>query len=90
MERKCLPRVDPRKGLLLRFVDDFLLITREPEVAKEFLTTLERGVPEYNCRINTGKTSTNFDILPDGSPRVNKSTLSSYNESILHVFFHFS
>ena len=73
MERKYLPRVDPRKGLLLRFVDDFLLITREPKVAKEFLTTLERGVPEYNCHINARKTSTNFDILPDGSPRVNRS-----------------
>jgi hypothetical protein len=73
MERKCLPRVDPCKGLLLRFVDDFLLITREPEVAKKFLTTLEQGVPAYNCRINAAKTSTNFDILPDGSPRVNKS-----------------
>ena len=73
MEKKCLPRIDPRKGLLLRFIDDFLLITREPEVAKEFLTTLEQGVPEYNCRINVGKTSTNFDRLPDGSLRVTKS-----------------
>ena len=73
MERKCLPRVNPRKGLLLRFVDDFLLITREPEVAKEFLTTLEQGVPEYNCHINVDKTSKNFDVLPDGSLRVNKS-----------------
>lgn len=73
MEKKCLPRVDPRTGLLLRFIDDFLLITREPEVAKEFLATLEQGVPEYNCHINAGKTATNFDQLPDGSLKVNKS-----------------
>ena len=73
MEKNCLPRVNPRKGLLLRFVDDFLLITREPEVAREFLTTLEHGVPEYNCHINVGKTSTNFDVLPDGNLRVKES-----------------
>ena len=73
MERNCLPRVNPCKGLLLRFVDDFLLITREPEVAKEFLTTLEQGVPEYNCHINVDKTSTNFDVLPDGNLRVKES-----------------
>ena len=73
MEKNHLPKVDPRKGLLLRFVDDFLLITREPDVAREFLTTLEHGVPEYNCHINVEKTSTNLDVLSDGSLTVKKS-----------------
>ena len=67
MERKRLPKVDPQKGLLLRFIDDFLLITREPEVAKSFLSTLQEGVAEYNCHVSPAKTSTNFDVLSDGS-----------------------
>ena len=67
LEKKCLPIINPRTGLLLRYVDDFLLITREPEAAKEFLTTLQRGIPEYNCHVNVDKTATNFEVLPDGS-----------------------
>ena len=66
MERERLPKVDPSSGLLLRYTDDFLLITREAEVAKAFLTVMERGVPEYNCHINRDKTGRNFEILPNG------------------------
>ena len=73
MEKKCLPKVNPRKGLLLRYVDDFLLITREPKVAREFLTTLQQGIPEYNCHINVDKTVTNFEILPDGRLQLQQS-----------------
>ena len=29
--------------LLMRFVDDFLLITREPEIARQFLTAVTEG-----------------------------------------------
>ncbi|XP_064401620.1 telomerase reverse transcriptase-like isoform X2 [Halichondria panicea] len=66
MEQNCvLPTVDPSKGLLMRYVDDFLLITREVGVAREFLTTMQRGVAEYNCTINPAKTVTNFKLGKD-------------------------
>lgn len=60
-------------GLLLRYVDDFLLITRESEVAKQFLNVLQRGIPEYNCHFNEDKTATNFKVLPDGSVKLDDS-----------------
>ncbi len=50
----------------MRYVDDFLLITREVGLAREFLTTMQRGVPEYNCTINPTKTVTNFKLGKDG------------------------
>ncbi len=49
----------------MRYVDDFLLITREVGVAREFLTTMQRGVAEYNCTINPAKTVTNFKLGED-------------------------
>ena len=70
LEKQCLPRIDPKTGLLLRYVDDFLLITKESEVAKQFLSTLQRGIPEYNCRVNEEKTTTNFEVLSDGSVKL--------------------
>lgn len=78
MERKCLPKVEPSKGLLLRYVDDFLLMTREPEIAKTFLATLQQGIPEYNCHISLDKTATNFDVLQDGSLKLNTESIYYY------------
>lgn len=46
----------------MRYVDDFLLITREVGVAREFLTTMQGGVASYNCSINPTKTVTNFTL----------------------------
>ena len=50
----------------MRYVDDFLLITREVGVARQFLDTMQRGVAEYNCKINPAKTVTNFRVREDG------------------------
>ena len=66
LEKDCLPTMGPYDGLLLRFVDDFLLITRNQSLAKEFYTIMSRGIPEYNCFINAKKTVLNFEIDQDG------------------------
>ena len=74
MERECLPKVDPNTGLLLRYTDDFLLITRDTEVAKTFLAVMERGVPEYNCCINADKSGRNFEIHPSGDLELKRTS----------------
>uniref|UniRef100_A0A2K5V6I8 Telomerase reverse transcriptase n=1 Tax=Macaca fascicularis TaxID=9541 RepID=A0A2K5V6I8_MACFA len=51
-----------RDGLLLRLVDDFLLVTPHLTHAKAFLRTLVRGVPEYGCVVNLRKTVVNFPV----------------------------
>ena len=54
-------------SLLLRWVDDFLLITPRKRLAVEFLNTMHAGIPEYGCRINQNKTLINFDaVAPNG------------------------
>ncbi|XP_026645852.1 telomerase reverse transcriptase-like [Microtus ochrogaster] len=69
MENKLLAEVQqvnafflPLQGLLLRFVDDFLLVTPHLVQAKAFLGALVHGIPEYGCRINLQKTMVNFPM----------------------------
>ncbi|XP_029796960.1 telomerase reverse transcriptase isoform X2 [Suricata suricatta] len=68
MESRLFPGIQ-QDGLLLRLVDDFLLVTPHLAQAKAFLRTLVRGVPEYGCTANLQKTAVNFpvDISTPGS-----------------------
>ncbi|XP_022437032.1 telomerase reverse transcriptase isoform X3 [Delphinapterus leucas] len=52
--------------VLLRFVDDFLLVTPHLPRAKAFLRTLVHGVPEYGCLANLQKTVVNFPVEDSG------------------------
>ncbi|XP_049717117.1 telomerase reverse transcriptase [Elephas maximus indicus] len=61
MENKLFSGIQ-EDGLLLRLVDDFLLVTPHLTQAKAFLSTLVRGVPEYGCMINLRKTVVNFPV----------------------------
>ncbi|KAJ1902533.1 Telomerase reverse transcriptase, partial [Coemansia sp. IMI 209127] len=54
--------IDPEKTIILRIVDDFLLISTEEAQAAAFLDVMYRGLPDYGCEINKGKTLANFDI----------------------------
>lgn len=49
-------------NLLLRLVDDFLLITTDRQLAKEFLQTMHDGLPAYGVTVNPAKTLVNFEI----------------------------
>ncbi|KAM9253402.1 telomerase reverse transcriptase [Dugong dugon] len=61
MENKLFSGIQ-QDGLLLRLVDDFLLVTPHLTQAKAFLRTLVRGIPEYGCVINLRKTVVNFPV----------------------------
>ncbi|XP_038179973.1 telomerase reverse transcriptase isoform X2 [Arvicola amphibius] len=61
MENKLFAEVQ-QDGLLLRFVDDFLLVTPHLVQAKAFLRALVHGIPEYGCTINLQKTMVNFPM----------------------------
>ncbi|KAG8701954.1 hypothetical protein FRC08_003804 [Ceratobasidium sp. 394] len=47
-------------NVLLRFVDDYLLITTDVRVARKFLKIMHKGHPEYGCEVAEEKTLTNF------------------------------
>lgn len=48
--------------LLLRLVDDFLLITTDRQLAKQFLQIMHDGLPDYGVTVNPAKTLVNFEV----------------------------
>ncbi|KAI8510175.1 hypothetical protein Bbelb_126030 [Branchiostoma belcheri] len=61
MERRHLQGMDT-DGLLLRLVDDFLLVTPHLNRATAFLYTMLDGIPEYGCSAHPDKVMTNFPV----------------------------
>ncbi|KAK8055527.1 hypothetical protein PG993_000754 [Apiospora rasikravindrae] len=70
LEMHVLKFLDSNDCLLLRLIDDFLLITTDRRKAARFVETMHRGVPEYGVQVNPAKTLVNFDL------EVNQATVS--------------
>ena len=47
--------------LLVRIVDDFLLVSTRKDTCVQFLRKMHEGIPQLGVRINQAKTMTNFD-----------------------------
>lgn len=68
LERTALKFVNGEGSLLLRLIDDFLVITTDRNVAENFMYTMHAGLPEYGVQVKADKSRANFDIKIDGSP----------------------
>ena len=66
LEMQHLQFVHNDGTLLLRLIDDFLLITTEPVHAKQFLQVMHDGLPEYGVQVNPDKTLANFEATING------------------------
>ncbi|KFY15261.1 hypothetical protein V491_05723 [Pseudogymnoascus sp. VKM F-3775] len=66
LETKHLSFLSPESSLLLRLIDDFLLITMDPEHARRFIQTMHDGLPEYGVSVNPEKTLVNFETCING------------------------
>ncbi|XP_051871692.1 telomerase reverse transcriptase [Pristis pectinata] len=64
MENKLFSGIQ-EDGLMMRLIDDFLLVTPHLLLAKKFLRTLAAGIPEYGCFISPHKTVVNFPVDED-------------------------
>lgn len=80
LERDVLGFLDREKALLLRLIDDFLLITTDAALAKKFLQVMMNGQPEYGITVNASKSLVNFEAAVNGTkvPRLVGSTLFPY------------
>lgn len=58
--------------LLLRLLDDFLLITVNRQHAERFLRVMHRGHADYGVQIQPAKSMTNFDVTTDDGMRIPK------------------
>ncbi|EDP48298.1 Telomerase reverse transcriptase [Aspergillus fumigatus] len=85
MERESLSFLDPSEAVLLRLVDDFLLITINSNLAMRFLQVMLKGQPKYGISINPAKSLVNFSAMVDGVqiPRLEGSHLFPYCGSLI-------
>ncbi|KAI9697650.1 MAG: hypothetical protein M1836_004600 [Candelina mexicana] len=72
LEQQRLDFLDPQRSILLRLIDDFLLITVDRTQARRFLQVMHEGNPAYGVSVNTKKSLTNFEVTVNGVkvPRV--------------------
>lgn len=68
LEARHLRFLDEPDCLLLRLIDDFLLITLDKSKAVRFVNTMHLGLPEYGVQVNPKKTLVNFDMSFAGAP----------------------
>jgi telomerase reverse transcriptase len=80
LERKVLGFLDSEECLLLRLIDDFLLITAAPDLARQFAQVMMDRQPAYGISINPSKSLVNFEMTVNGvkMPRLLGSTLFPY------------
>ncbi|THZ83173.1 hypothetical protein D6C84_05168 [Aureobasidium pullulans] len=66
LESKSLAFLQDDESLLLRLIDDFLLISTNRDTATRFVQVMHRGLPEYGLRVKEDKSKVNFDVQVDG------------------------
>lgn len=66
LEREVLTFANDGHSILLRLIDDFLVISTKQQVAERFMRTMHRGVPEFGVEIKAEKSRANFDVEVDG------------------------
>lgn len=67
LENKQLHFLQAEDCLLLRLIDDFLLITTNKSKASRFVAVMQQGMPEFGVTVGPGKTLVNFELAVDGA-----------------------
>ena len=70
LERDVLDFTLGKDCLLLRLLDDFLLITITEEHAKQFVHVMHKGHPEYGVVVQPAKSLVNFDVALANGQRI--------------------
>ena len=66
-EQECLGFLNGGQSLLLRLIDDFLLITTDKNAGVRFFRTMTDGNSKYGVIVNPRKSVTNFDLFVQGT-----------------------
>ena len=66
-ENEMLPFTASDDTMLVRLIDDFLLITLDRSIATRFLEVMHRGNSKYGAFVNPDKTLVNFETSVGGT-----------------------
>lgn len=78
LEHEVLNFVNDGRSILLRLIDDFLVISTERHTAERFVQTMHAGIPEFGVNIKASKSRTNFDIQVSDGTKIEKSVGSEF------------
>ncbi|OQO07688.1 hypothetical protein B0A48_07385 [Cryoendolithus antarcticus] len=80
LEQRCLGFIRDGQSLLLRLIDDFLVITTDRDVAQRFMQVMHGGLPEFGVQVKAEKSRANFNITIAGEeiPQMPMSSDFSY------------
>lgn len=80
LERECFGFLQKDESLLLRLIDDFLLITTNQGHAQQFLQIMHDGVERYGVEVNPAKSLANFKTSINGTqvPQLHGRTAFPY------------
>ena len=67
LENEHLTFLKSKESILLRLIDDFLLITTNQNHAEMFLQIMHDGVEEYGVKVNPTKSLVNFNAVVNGN-----------------------
>lgn len=67
LERNHLTFLQADNCLLLRLIDDFILITTDEGKARRFAELMHRGFPKYGVTVNPAKSLANFPLTVRGT-----------------------
>lgn len=85
LENEHLGFLSDDESLLLRLIDDFLLITTNHIHAKRFLQVMHGGLKEYGVQVNPAKSLVNFEVTVNDSrvPQLHGDTAFPYCGSMI-------
>lgn len=66
LERTALGFLNDKQTLLLRLIDDILVISTVRGVAERFMHTMHAGIPQFGVQVKLEKSRANFDVSIDG------------------------
>ena len=78
LEKENLSFAEEKDCLLLRMIDDFLLISTRREKAEQFLQVMHDGVPEFGVSVKPEKSLTNFPTEINGFSIASLSSQSPF------------
>lgn len=68
MEREMLGFINDDQTLLLRLIDDFLVISANQGIAEKFMQVMHNGIEEFGVEVKAEKSRANFDAEVRGQP----------------------
>lgn len=87
MEQEYLSFLGKGEAILLRLIDDFLLITTRKDHARRFVQAMINGNSAYGVSVNAAKSLANFEVMVNGTkiPRLHGTTEFPYCGDLINT-----